>query len=86
MERLLFSHAGEDLEILKNPLKEVFVKSILLGWENITDAEGKKMDFTERNAMKLFNDLPDIYEDLFEQSSKASLFREASMEEDAKNS
>lgn len=64
---------------------QVFVDSILLGWENIKDKDGEVIQFTKENAKSLFERLPDLYDDLNEKAKKASTFRDEQVEEEAKN-
>lgn len=64
--------------------KKVFVETCLLGWENVSDPDGKPLAFTPENALQLFKDLPDLYDDVVRQASNANLFR-LNIEEDAKN-
>jgi len=66
--------------------REVFCKTVLLGWENVTDESGKILDFTFENAMKILSDLPDLFEDLKAQASKVSLFRQEVLDSDLGNS
>lgn len=65
-------------------LRTVFCNSVLIGWENVLDAENQTIAFSVENALKLFELLPDLYDDLQRQSNNASLFLESS-ESDAKN-
>ncbi len=79
-----------ELETMNNDLAErlfmgVFVDTVLLGWNNIQDREGNNIAFNKENAMKLFEDLPELYDDLQEKAKKASLFREEAIEEEAGN-
>lgn len=64
---------------------EVFVETILLGWANIQGRDGKPLPFNRANAIKLMEDLPDLYSELVEEASKASRFREEQMEAESKN-
>ena len=64
---------------------DAFIAACLRGWEGVSDAEGNKLECTPENAKKLFTDLPDLFDILNEDAAKASLYREASLEEDAKN-
>lgn len=66
-------------------LKEVYAETVVLGWENVEDESGKPMAFTTENCIKLFNDLPDLFQDLQEQSQRAALFRADVLEVEAKN-
>lgn len=78
------------LETMDNTLAEkismgVFVETILLGWSNIQGRDGKVIPFSKAAAIALFTDLPDLYDDLQGRASKASEFRDAAVEEEAKN-
>ena len=70
---------------------QAFIKGCLVGWNNVTygDIVGgsnqEKAPFTEENAIKLFERLPDLSLDLQEQASQISTFREVELEGDAKN-
>jgi len=73
-------------------LKQVFAKTVLRGWENVpkSDVTGNKEDtgyseFNVENAMKLFENLPELFEDLQAQSNDAALFRNEDLEANAKN-
>lgn len=66
--------------------KTAFVETVLLGWENVTDPTTDELvNFSVPAALKLFEELPDLYADLAEQAGKAALFRKAALEADAKN-
>lgn len=66
--------------------REVFVDTVVLGWENVQGPDGKELPFTRENALQLFQDLPDLFADLREQVNNVALFREEVMEEDLGNS
>ncbi len=73
-------------------LREVFAKSVLRNWANVAkcDVTGNPEDegyseFNKENAVKLFTNLPDLFEDLQAQANDASLFRDDTLEENAKN-
>lgn len=66
--------------------REVFVDTIVLGWENVQGPDGKDLEFTRENVLKLFADLPDLFTDLREQASSAAIFREELLEADLGNS
>lgn len=70
---------------LLNILREVFAETVVLGWENVEDEQGNPLPFTKENCVKLFTDLPDLFDDLQEQSQRAALFRAEIREADAKN-
>lgn len=64
---------------------DVFVDTILIGWENVRDADGNELAFNRENARKLLTDLPDLYDSLQDTAKKATHFREAARERAAKN-
>lgn len=79
-----------ELETMNNDLAErllmeVFIDTVLLEWQNIKQRDGVELDLTKKNAMKLFEDLPELYDDLQEKAKKASLFRDETLEEEAGN-
>lgn len=73
-------------------LREVFVDTVLLGWSNLPKSEltGKDTDtddlpFSRENALALFAEMPDLYDDWENRAKKASNFREAARKVAAKN-
>lgn len=65
---------------------EAFVRYVLLGWENVLDETGQPIPFSEENAKKLMEDMPDLYKDLVSQASEFTNFLAQEREETAKNS
>jgi len=72
----------------------VFVDSVMVspGWENVklSDVTGDDADegfapFNKENAVKLFANLPELYDDLQEKAKSAALFRDEALEEEAGN-
>lgn len=74
-----------DNNVAESITQLVYAQSIVLGWENVEDAEGKPMEFTVDNCIKLFKDLPDLWSDIQSQANRAALFRQDILEADAKN-
>lgn len=70
---------------LEEILKEVFVETVVLGWENVEDENKLDMPFNRKNCLKLFTDLPDLFADLQEQAQRSALFRQDILEVDSKN-
>lgn len=64
---------------------EVFCSALLLGWSNIQDSDGQDIQFTYDNAIRLFTDLPELYEMLGSKSSDMSNFLESNLKADEKN-
>lgn len=74
-----------DEKVLRRALIEVFAETVVLGWENVHDENGEPLPFTKDNCVKLFNDLPDFFDDVRDAASSYDLFRQDEMEVDAKN-
>lgn len=99
MEAATRDHAGDiaagtmDEKLADDLMRGVFADVILLGWENIPlfDITGEEADkgsvaeFTKANALKLFDELPDVYDNWEGRAKKASTFREVAREKNAKN-
>ncbi len=66
-------------------LRETYASSVVLGWENVEDKDGKPLPFNRDNCLQLFEDLPDLFADIQEQSQRVALFRAEVREADAKN-
>lgn len=74
-----------DPKIAEKIFLDVFVSTILCGWENILSETGETLAFNKENAVMIFTALPELYEDLQEKARKVSMFMDNDMEEDAKN-
>ena len=70
---------------MRTIFREVLAETVVLGWTGFTDEEGKPLSFSKENVVKVFTDLPDLFDDVLEQSRKASLFKENILEDEAKN-
>ena len=64
---------------------DVFVGTILLGWDNIQDNAWLEIPFSKEAAKNLLKELPDLYDDLQEKAKNMSLFLESEMETEQKN-
>lgn len=73
-----------DKNLLEKLTMTAFAETVVLDWENVP-SKVEPMPYSPEAAMKLFEDLPDLYADLFEQAGKAALFREDILEADSKN-
>jgi len=62
--------SGEVSEKVSNEIMiESVAKTILVGWSNFKDAEGKSYDYSLKNAIELLNDDKDCYEAINEFSN-----------------
>ena len=84
-----------DNEVAEKITQEVYAKTVVLGWTGVEfpvlDAQGEEtgtfeeLPFNDKNCMRLFKDLPDLWSDIQQQSQRAALFRADVLEQDAKN-
>lgn len=59
---------------------DVFLDTVLLGWENVTDRNDQPLEFSREAAAMLFSDLPEVYNDVRKMASEISIFREDVLE------
>lgn len=64
---------------------EVFCSTVLLGWENVQDTEGKQIPYSKEKAIEIMTKLPDLYLFLQTEANSAARFREEVKEDEAKN-
>lgn len=64
---------------------DVYAESVVLGWEGVTDENGKLLPYSKENAVKLFSDLPDLFRDVQNQAAAISNFRAEVTEDTIKN-
>lgn len=79
-------------ELGQKIMQEVFVDTILLGWSNLpkseltgNDKDTAELPFSRENALALFAELPDVYDDWETRAKKSSNFREDEKKKAAKN-
>lgn len=70
--------------------REVWAEAIVLGWDsplgsNVMPYKGAAFQFSVDNCKQLFNDLPDLFIDVREQSLKLGLFLDGDEELDTGN-
>jgi hypothetical protein len=64
---------------------EVFISTILKSWSNIQDENGTDIPFSMDSAKRLFEALPDLYDELNLAANDASRYRVGVQETEAKN-
>ncbi len=74
-----------DPEQVQKLLKQAYAETVVLGWENVTDAEGNPLPFSAANVVKLFTELPDLWQDVQEQAQRATLYRAEILKAEAGN-
>lgn len=66
-------------------MAEVYADSVILGWANVTDKDGKVMEFNHENVVKLLTDLPELFNQIIADAENYRLFKEVEAEDIAKN-
>ena len=77
-----------DTDVGDELMLDVFIASILLGWEHVQpNDDGEELEFNSENAKKFLGDpeWAELLDDLKERAKDASNFRLAQMEVEAKN-
>jgi hypothetical protein len=81
-----------DNEIGSSILREVFADTVLLGWGNLpkseltgNDADKDELPYSRENALALFEELPDLYDDWEKRAKSSAAFRDAEKAKSAKN-
>lgn len=70
-----------ELEILDDSVAEkeliqIYADTVILGWEDVKGRDGKDLPFSKPNVVQLLTDLPELFRDIREQSTRLALFRE----------
>lgn len=74
-----------DTDTMVALIRDVYATTVVIGWNNVRDADGNELPFTRENCIKLFTDLPELFEDIQTQANRAALFREEVLEIESKN-
>ena len=57
-------------------MAKVFVEACVISWEGIKNSDGSDIPFTFDNAVKLFTELPDLFQTLFNHCNSMDSFKE----------
>ncbi len=63
----------------------IYADSVILGWANVTGADGRALAFNRTNVIKLLTDLPDLFVNITEQANDARNFRKSELADAEKN-
>lgn len=74
-----------DVDLANELMRETFAETVILGWEGITDKDGKPIKFSPANALKLLNQMPDLFDELRDAASKQANFRAEQIADDVGN-
>lgn len=72
-------------DLAYEPMLEVFLDTVLLGWRNVQNRDGQEISFSKDNARELFAKLPALYDALREQSASLANFRNTEVETNGPN-
>lgn len=64
------------IEETNNIMAKVFTEACLISWEGIKDEAGADIEYSFDNAVKLFNDLPELFNTLFNYCNGVESFKE----------
>ena len=67
-------NALSDAESIKG-LAEIYADAVIVGWEGVTDEEGKPLEFNKANVVKVLTDLPEFFRDIQDAAQNLELFR-----------
>ena len=84
IRRQIQNETIENAAVLKM-MHKVWAETVVLGWENVQEEDGKVIPFSVSACIDLFERLPDLFLDIREQSQRMALFRVEVLEGAAKN-
>lgn len=64
-----------DEDIAKRLLAEAYSEAVIIGWEGLTDKEGKSIAFNKENCTKLLLDLPDLFANIQDAAGNFATFK-----------
>lgn len=70
-----------DEETAARMLREVFARSVVLGWSGWLDEEGDEIPFNVENCMALFEEAPEIFRMVQDESEKFANFAKKEVED-----
>jgi len=83
--RKAFQAGTLDAKTQSEIMAKVYADSVVLDWVNVMDAEGNEMPFSHENVVKLFTDLPELFQQVIADAENYRNFKEVEAEDIAKN-
>lgn len=83
--RQRFERGNLDNDTSQRILVETYAEAVVIGWKDVVGADGKKMAYNTANVVKLFTDLPDLFDDVKLQANAVSVFRQENEMVESKN-
>jgi hypothetical protein len=65
--------------------QEIYAKTVVIDWKNVRDDQDNLFPFSVDNCIKLFNDLPEFFNELVRITDDINLYKDSEREEDVKN-
>lgn len=79
-QRIIQSQAKNMTEetrtLIMNLTKEAFVATCILDWKNVFNVDGDEIKFSKEQAKALFDQLPELYNDLFGYAQSLATFQD----------
>lgn len=50
-----------DEDLAASLYQDVFFETVIVSWDNVTDRDGKHLEFNRKNFKQVMNDLPDLW-------------------------
>jgi hypothetical protein len=75
-----------DENVTRGLMIDVYARTVIVGWEGVTDKKGNPLDFTRENVVQVLTDLPELFDDIQKAAQEAALFRDAIQEDILGNS
>ena len=60
----------------------LYADTVIIGWENVKDEDGKALPFNRENVVKILTDLPELFLDIRRAATDVALFKQKELEED----
>lgn len=83
--RRAIQNGSISVDVADTIIKKVYAETIILGWENVTDENGKPLKFTKEACLKVLTDLPEFFAEVKMIAESMEMFRDAALESEAKN-
>jgi hypothetical protein len=91
--RRMIQNETADNKLLEGILKKAFIAKSLRGWENVeaewepmVDGAYPDLPFSQANAERLYEEMPELYRDHQDMSTKTAIYLDDIREAEAKNS
>ena len=74
----------DDVDVVEH-IKPAIARHLLIGWQNITDDKGRTIEYSEKAALELLNELPDMVNLILAAASNKDQYRLQVQKESEKN-